>query len=341
MADDNDDDDDTDESHTSSWRVAASLLQLRDQVNAQWPNRSKENDGTIGDERHQNEHSEHNPDANGVVRAEDLTNDPPHGLVSRKLAEALIASRDPRILYVISNSQICSSQVYPWHWRSYEGSNPHIEHMHISVVANPHLYDSRDPWKISVNPGPLPPIPPPSPVHGDRFEQCMPGLLEHEGGNDDDPRDPGGRTSRGIIQSEWDEWRKAHHGLPEDVWDAPQSQVLAIYRQKYWDALSCDALPPGIDYAVFDFGVNSGITRSAKMLQGLVGTATDGMVGPITIAATKAANSAHLIEHFCDMRLTYLKGLGHWDTFGRGWSRRVADVKRDSLAAYKAHNVNV
>src|SRR5262249_33370705 len=97
----------------ASWRVAKCLLKLRDQVDARWPGRDKSNDGTIGDAAHQATKSEHNPDANGVVRAEDISNDPAHGLVSRALAEALVASRDPRILYIISNRQIISSQVSP------------------------------------------------------------------------------------------------------------------------------------------------------------------------------------------------------------------------------------
>src|SRR4029450_10024608 len=91
------------------------------------------------------------------------------------------------------------------------------------------------------------------------FRKCLPLLLEHEGGNDDDPRDPGGRTSRGILQREWDAWRRTRPGLPADVWRAPQDQVEAIYRQNYWNPLRCDDLPAGVDYAGFDYGVNSGI----------------------------------------------------------------------------------
>ena len=103
------------------------------------------------------------------------------------------------------------------------------------------------------------------------YDDALARVLVHEGGNDDDPRDPGGRTSRGILQSEWDIWRKTHAGLPGDVWQAPQKEIEAIYRQKYWDALRCDDLPAGVDYAVFDYGVNSGIGRAAKVLQRLIG----------------------------------------------------------------------
>lgn len=141
----------------SDWRVAKSLAVLRDQINAAFPGRDKSSDGTLGDARHAVTKSEHNPDANGVVRAMDISNDPAHGVVSDKIAHALIDSRDPRILYVISNARIANSTVQDWAWRPYGGSNPHDHHFHISVVANPARYDSTEPWKAI---GALPPAGP-------------------------------------------------------------------------------------------------------------------------------------------------------------------------------------
>jgi uncharacterized protein (TIGR02594 family) len=164
------------------------------------------------------------------------------------------------------------------------------------------------------------------------YDAALARLLVHEGGNDDDPRDPGGRTSRGILQREWDAWRGSHPGLPADVWRAPQDQVEAIYRQNYWNPLRCDDLPAGVDYAVFDYGVNSGIGRAAKVLQRMVATAVDGEVGPGTIAATKRANAAALIAAICDERLAFLQGLRTWPTFGKGWGRRVREVRAAALA---------
>jgi len=164
------------------------------------------------------------------------------------------------------------------------------------------------------------------------YKEALRRLLVHEGGNDDDPRDPGGRTSRGILQREWDAWRKAHPGLPADVWRAPQDQVEAIYRRKYWDALRCDDLPAGIDYAVFDYGVNSGISRAAKVLQRLLGIAVDGGIGHTTIAAAAGANAAKLIDQICDERLAFLQRLRTWPTFGKGWGRRVREVRAAALA---------
>jgi lysozyme family protein len=164
------------------------------------------------------------------------------------------------------------------------------------------------------------------------YDDALARVLVHEGGNDDDPRDPGGRTSRGILQNEWDVWRKTHPGLPADVWQAPQKEIEAIYRQKYWDVLRCDELPAGVDYAVFDYGVNSGIGRSARVLQRLIGVDVDGEIGPNTIAAAKRAKASQLIDGICDERLAFLRGLRTWPTFGKGWGRRVRDVRTAAQA---------
>lgn len=143
-----------------SWRLAKSLEQLRSQVDAAFPGRDKSSDGTIGDERHAATKSEHNPDANGVVRAMDISHDPAHGLDARALAEALVASRDPRILYVISNAEINSSVKAPWTWRPYTGVNAHRHHVHISVVEDPARYDDANPWLGLVAKQPSPPVSP-------------------------------------------------------------------------------------------------------------------------------------------------------------------------------------
>jgi uncharacterized protein (TIGR02594 family) len=169
-----------------------------------------------------------------------------------------------------------------------------------------------------------------------RFASCVALVLRDEGGNDDDPRDPGGRTSRGITQREWNVWRQRHLGLPADVWQAPQDQILAIYHESYWSPLNCDALPAGVDYTVFDYGVNSGINRSAKVLQGFVGVDVDGEIGPKTIAAVVQHDASTLIKQISDERLTFLQGLNAWPTFGRGWTARVQRVRDASLAMVRS-----
>jgi len=148
-----------------AWRVAKSLDVLLRQVNERWPVRDKSSDGTIGDAAHAARVSDHNPNTEGVVCARDITNDPVHGLVSRKLAEALVASKDERIKYIISDAQICSGteQSQPaWKWRPYSGANDHRHHVHISVKGDPAHYDNTAPWGIDAGAA-LPPTPPQPP----------------------------------------------------------------------------------------------------------------------------------------------------------------------------------
>jgi peptidoglycan hydrolase-like protein with peptidoglycan-binding domain len=132
------------------WRVAKSLLHLREQVNSKAPNRDKSSDGTIGDASHQSRSSDHNPwvtdGGMGVVTAMDISNDPAHKVVSRDIAETLRKSKDKRIKYVISNKQIFNSET--WQWRPYTGPNPHIAHCHISVKSEKSRYDDEKDWPL-------------------------------------------------------------------------------------------------------------------------------------------------------------------------------------------------
>lgn len=132
------------------WRLAASLNVLRNQLNAMSPNRSKVSDGTIGNDEHSHHWSDHNPD-HGVVHAMDVTSDGAHGIDGQKLADALLASKDDRIKYVISNRRIASGKdgPKPWVWRPYTGKNPHNHHTHLSVTDAG--ADRTDPWNIDLD----------------------------------------------------------------------------------------------------------------------------------------------------------------------------------------------
>src|SRR5690606_2513581 len=102
---------------------------------------------------------DHNPwmrdGATGVVTALDITHDPVNGVDIQKIADALVASRDDRIKYIIANGRIVSGsgQKQPaWQWRAYSGSNKHTRHIHISVKASKALYDSTAPWAVAGSP---------------------------------------------------------------------------------------------------------------------------------------------------------------------------------------------
>jgi lysozyme family protein len=111
----------------------------------------------------------------------------------------------------------------------------------------------------------------------------------------------------------------------------------AIYRARYWDAQRCDDLPAGVDYAMFDYGVNSGIGRSGKVLRRLLALPdATSAVDATVIAAARAADAAALVTAICDERLRFLQSLKTWPMFGKGWGRRVAEVKAAALAMASA-----
>jgi hypothetical protein len=132
-------------------RIAASLTVLRDQVDTGYPNRRKRNDGWIGDDAHKTRDSDHNPNRHGVVTALDLTHDPANGFDSYAFADTLKATRDPRIKYLISNRRISNPSKQNGAWRDYDGDDPHTGHIHISVSADPALYDDSSTWDLSTS----------------------------------------------------------------------------------------------------------------------------------------------------------------------------------------------
>lgn len=166
-------------------------------------------------------------------------------------------------------------------------------------------------------------------MQGD-YDEALRRLLAHEGGYTDNPHDPGGPTKFGITIFDYRRYVKAD-ATAADVQAMPIEAAKQIYRSKYWDALNCDALPAGVDYCVFDYGVNSGIARAAKVLQRIVNAAPDGRIGPNTLAAVAAHDASEIIAAVCDERLAFLQRLRTWPVFGRGWGRRVREVREAAL----------
>lgn len=133
----------------SKWRLAKSLITLREQLNKAFPDRSKVSDGSVGDLRHSKTTSDHNPNSANVVTAIDVTNDTDAGdLGGQMLVDALYRSRDPRIKYLIFNKQI-TIQPFGSGWKAYKGVNPHQHHVHISVSSDPKLYDDAKEWTLN------------------------------------------------------------------------------------------------------------------------------------------------------------------------------------------------
>nr|WP_314094227.1 glycoside hydrolase family 108 protein [uncultured Shinella sp.] len=169
-------------------------------------------------------------------------------------------------------------------------------------------------------------------------------MFGHEGGYVNSKTDRGGPTKYGVTH----ETLAAHLGVAsvkaERVKGMTLAEATAIYQRSYWTQSGGDVLPVGLDYAAFDFGVNSGPTRAVKALQtvlaakGLYAGKIDGHIGEQTIAAVGAypGGVRMLIVDYCAERMRFLRSLGGTTGFsanGRGWTIRVTG--KDPKGQYK------
>lgn len=155
----------------------------------------------------------------------------------------------------------------------------------------------------------------------DNFAACLAVTLAYEGGRADDPRDPGGRTNRGITQRTYDVHRRSD-GLPgRDVFDITDAEVRDIYRRDYWQPSGAGALPAGLDLSLFDAAVNSGVGQGRRWLAR----------AQQQIGAGQRRDVADGIRAFAAARLAFLHALRGWASFGRGWAVRVAGVEARAL----------
>lgn len=167
----------------------------------------------------------------------------------------------------------------------------------------------------------------------ENFEIATKWMLAHEGGYVNHPKDPGGATNLGVIQRTYDHYRRRKGLATRSVRAITADEVAEIYKSQYWDAVRGDELPSGVDYAVYDFAVNSGPKRALEELQRVVGAKVDGIVGMETVGLTNAADPFAVIEALCNRRIAFMKRIKHrqtgallWKTFGRGWQARVDGV---------------
>jgi lysozyme family protein len=161
----------------------------------------------------------------------------------------------------------------------------------------------------------------------DNFEQCFALVLKNEGGYVDNSKDPGGATNLGCTKATWEAF-VGHEVTKDDIKALTPNDVMPLYKANYWDKINGDSLPNGVDYAVFDFAINSGTGRAAKTLQSVLGVTQDGQIGAATLRALEEANVREIATRVCEARLAFLQALPTYGTFGKGWSNRVSEVEK-------------
>lgn len=154
------------------------------------------------------------------------------------------------------------------------------------------------------------------------FDRAFAFILEAEGGYSNDSRDPGGETRYGIS-------KRSHPEVNIEALTIEEAREL--YRNDYWEKLSCDQLPPPLAIALFDGGVNHGLIPAAKMFQRALHTIEDGMLGPITIDRAKHGTVEAILPNYLSYRADLYRRLGNADVYFRGWAVRLFRLQNRCL----------
>lgn len=160
-----------------------------------------------------------------------------------------------------------------------------------------------------------------------RFPDFIERVLGHEGRFTAHSGDPGNWTGNkvGVGELKGTNWGIAANSYPHlDIVRLTRDEAIAIYHRDYWDTVRGDELPPMLAFQALDVAVNHGPSRARKMLQQAAGVLADGVIGPITLAALRAADPNDLTFRFLAERLDFYTSLPTWGVFGKGWTRRVA-----------------
>lgn len=147
------------------------------------------------------------------------------------------------------------------------------------------------------------------------FPSALAFTLKYEGGKSNDLHDPGGRTNEGVTQATYDSYRGEKVWYKQDVFKMTDAERDDIYKHGYWDKITGDSLPAGVDLCVFDYAVNSGPSRALRTYA--------------SMGHGKEPQDA--VHRICSSRLSFLRALSTWSFFGSGWMKRVAACEARSI----------
>ncbi len=163
------------------------------------------------------------------------------------------------------------------------------------------------------------------------FDDFILHTITFEGGYVNDPVDPGGETNYGISKRAYP---------TEDIASLTIEDAIGIYRQDYWEKPRIADLSETISFAVFDTAVNMGPRKAIKLLQKSLRIKEDGMIGPVTIEASKKAD----VKKYTTLRLEeyqrIVRSNPRMQKFYYGWamrSRRVESIQLEANKSQKLH----
>ena len=166
----------------------------------------------------------------------------------------------------------------------------------------------------------------------ENFDKSLEMLLHHEGGYVNHPEDPGGETNLGVTRAVYEQW-VGRQVMDGEMKALTVADVAPIYKTNYWDRIKGDdpMMPSGLDFASFDWAVNSGVGRPAKVIQKYIGAKQDGAIGPKTLALVAENDPSNIIQYLYEQRQKFYERLKTFETFGKGWTRRNQETLKAAM----------
>jgi lysozyme family protein len=171
------------------------------------------------------------------------------------------------------------------------------------------------------------------------YDAAMVRVFADEGGFTNDPVDPGGATNWGITIFDARKYWKAD-ATPADVKAMPKAVAADIYRQHYANPMRYDDLPAGFDYSVLDAAINSGAGRAPVWAGKALGASVRGM-GDVVPLANAAPDKVSLIQKYWSVRVSFLRGLGTFWRFGKGWTSRCVNGEAAAVRMWLTVGANM
>ena len=179
------------------------------------------------------------------------------------------------------------------------------------------------------------------------IDQVMDWVFVHEGGYAERDSEPGGAVNMGVSFDAFkDAWKKKKKvGIPTfadlkamkrgNLSDANDMDAEDIYAEWFLIPIEFNVLPSGVDYALLDFAVNSGVCGSIRALRKKWKLPVSGKMDAKFLWALKSRDPVATITDICDARLDLMKGLKKWAQFSSNWSRRVDKVRERAITMAK------
>ncbi len=141
------------------------------------------------------------------------------------------------------------------------------------------------------------------------FDKIMEYVFKDEGGYVNHPKDPGGATNMGVTQNTYNQYCKLNKLPTKNVKNLTKDEAKQVYKQLFWEQSGAKEIAESGDaklaYVVFDTAIHSGVGKAKKLL------------------AKSNGDANTMIEK----RMAMLKSSKNWQTFGRGWTNRLAKVE--------------